>query len=64
MASEVIFLVEESPEGGYEVRALGHPIFTEADDFEQLEQMVLDAVRRRFDPSEMPSVIRLHVTRD
>jgi len=64
MASEIIFLVEESPEGGYAARALGHPIFTEADDFEQLKRMVLDAVRCHFDASELPSVIRLHVTRD
>ena len=28
---EVIFLVEEAPEGGYTARALGTSIFTEAD---------------------------------
>jgi hypothetical protein len=27
---EIIFLVEESPEGGYEARALGYSIFSEA----------------------------------
>jgi hypothetical protein len=26
--SEIIFTVEEAPEGGYEARALGHAIFT------------------------------------
>jgi hypothetical protein len=26
--SEIIFSVQESPEGGYEARALGHSIFT------------------------------------
>lgn len=30
--TEIIFLVEESPEGGFEARALGESIFTEADD--------------------------------
>jgi len=36
MEKEIIFLVEEAPEGGYEARALGHSIFTEADTFEEL----------------------------
>ncbi len=27
---EIIFIVEESPEGGYEAHSLGHSIFTEA----------------------------------
>lgn len=29
--SEIIFLVEEAPEGGYIARVLGFSIFTEAD---------------------------------
>jgi hypothetical protein len=37
MAKEIIFLVEESPEGGYEAKALGHSIFIEADTFEDSE---------------------------
>jgi len=35
---EIIFMVEESPEGGYEARSLGHSIYTEADNFEDLEE--------------------------
>ncbi len=31
MAEEIIFSVQESPEGGYEAKALSAPIFTEAD---------------------------------
>jgi hypothetical protein len=30
--SEIIFTAEEAPEGGLVTRALGHSIFTEADD--------------------------------
>ena len=37
MEREVIFLVEESLEGGYEAKALGHSIYTEADSLEQLK---------------------------
>lgn len=34
--TEIIFAVEEAPEGGYTARALGHSIFTEADSIEDL----------------------------
>jgi hypothetical protein len=36
METEIIFLVEESPEGRFEARALGHSIYTEADSLEEL----------------------------
>ncbi|MEX0785242.1 MAG: 2-oxoisovalerate dehydrogenase [Dehalococcoidia bacterium] len=62
--SEIIFAVEESPDGGYEARALGFPIFTHADDLEELRVMVKDAVRCHFDDEARPSVIRLHLVRD
>lgn len=61
---EIIFLVEESPEGGYEARALGHSIYTEADDFDELRTMLQDAVRCHFDEGNLPNVIRLHLVKD
>ena len=61
---EVIFVVEDSPEGGYEARALGHSIFTQADSIDELRTMVRDAVSCHFDESDRPSVIRLHLVRD
>ncbi len=61
---EVIFLVEESPEGGYEARALGHAIFTEANTLEELRECIRDAVRCHFDEGERPAVIRLHLVRE
>jgi len=61
---EIIFLVEESPEGGYEARALGHAIFTEADSFEELKERVRDAVHCHFDEQERPAVIRLHFVKE
>ncbi len=64
MAKEIIFLVEESPEGGYEARALGYPIFTEADTFEDLKRMAQDAVRCHFDEADRPDLIRLHVLKE
>jgi hypothetical protein len=62
--TEIIFAVQESPEGGYEARALGHPIFTQADTMEQLRDMVRDAVRCHFESASAPVVIRLHYVRD
>ena len=61
---EIIFLVEESPEGGYQARALGYPIFTEADTFEELKRMAQDAVRCYFEETERPSLIRLRLVKD
>ena len=61
---EIIFAVEEAPEGGYVARALGAAIFTEADDLEALREAVRDAVRCHFDEIDRPKVIRLHVVRE
>lgn len=63
-ASEIIFDVHESPEGGFEARALGYAIFTEAATMEDLREMVQDAVRCHFDDADRPAVIRLHVVKD
>ncbi len=60
MAKEIIFQVQESPEGGYEAWALGHSIFTEADTGEELRKAVAEAVRCHFNEHKVPSVIRLH----
>lgn len=62
--SEIIFAVEESPEGKYEARALGYSIYTLADSFEELKAMVQDAVRCHFEEGVRPRVIRLHLVRD
>jgi hypothetical protein len=61
---ELIFIVEEAPEGGYTARALGESIFTEADDVDGLKEMVRDAVRCHFDEGQGPRVIRLHFVRE
>ena len=62
--SEIIFAVEEAPEGGFVARALGHSSFTEADDLDALRAAVRDAVRCHFDEANRPKVIRLHLVRD
>ena len=62
--NELIFLVEEAPEGGFIARALGQSIFTEAESMEELRENVRDAVRCHFDEGKAPKVIRLHFVRE
>ncbi|MEX1139693.1 MAG: 2-oxoisovalerate dehydrogenase [Bacteroidota bacterium] len=62
--NELIFLVEEAPEGGFTARALGESIFTEADTLETLPEKVKDAVRCHFENGKGPKVIRLHHVRE
>ncbi len=61
--SGIIFEVTEAIEGGYDARALGHSIFTQGEDWNDLKAMVRNAVRCHFDDENMPRVIRLHLVR-
>ena len=61
---EIVFSVSESPEGGYEAKALGHSIFTQAETLDELRTALQDAVRCHFDEGARPRVIRLHLVRD
>jgi len=63
--TEIVFLVEDDPDGGYTARALGESIFTQSDDLETLREMVRDAVHCHFaDEQNRPKIIRLHIVRD
>ena len=64
MNKEIIFLVEESAEGGYEAHALGYSIFTASNTFEELKVMLRDAVRCHFEERDLPLMIRLHFVKD
>ena len=64
MNSEIIFIVQESPEGGFEAKALSDSIYTEADTLEELRSMVKDAVACHFEETERPKIIRLHFVKE
>ena len=64
MDTEIIFLVEDSSDGGVEAKALGHSIFTEAENIDKLKEMVRDAVSCHFGEDEKPAMIRLHFVKD
>lgn len=62
--NELVFLVEEAPEGGFTARALGVPVFTEADTLDEVRHAIRDAVRCHFEPGQEPRILRLHVVRE
>lgn len=64
MDKEIIFLVEEAVEGGYEAKALGYSIYTEEESLGKLKEAIIDAVRCHFEEKEMPHIIRIHLVKD
>ena len=61
--TEIIFIIEESPEGGYEARSLGHSVFTEGETIEELKENIKEAVRCHFE-EDMPKIILLHYIKE
>ena len=60
---EVIFIVEESPEGGFIAKGLGVSIFTEAENMIELRIAVKEAVLCHFD-DDKKRIIRLHIVKE
>jgi predicted RNase H-like HicB family nuclease len=61
--NEIIFVVEESLDGGYEAKALGESIFTEGETLEELRINIKEAVQCHFDVNP-PKMIRLHYVKE
>lgn len=62
--NEIIFLVEDNPEGGYSARALDASIYTDADNLDDLHRKVRDAVDCHFELADKPKILRLHFVRE
>jgi predicted RNase H-like HicB family nuclease len=62
--NEIIFVIEEAEEGGYNARALGESIFTQGETMEELKLMIKEAVKCHFESNELPKMIRLHFVKD
>jgi hypothetical protein len=58
--NEIIFVVEDAPEGGLAARTVGESIFTQAATMVDLHKRVRDAVRCHFDEGTQPELIHLH----
>ena len=61
--NEIIFLIQEAPEGGLTAQALGESIFTEGDDLNSLKKNIREAVSCHFDKTP-PTIIRLHFVKE
>jgi len=47
--SEIIFIVENSDEGGYTAKSLGYSIYTEGETLDELKENIKDAIKCHFD---------------
>ena len=62
---ELIFEVRDAEEGGFDARALGHAIFTEAETWDALRANVLEAATLHFEDSPIHlRLVQLHYIRD
>lgn len=62
--SEIIFVIEDSDEGGYTAKALGYSIHTEGETLDELKANIKDAVKCHFDEKDRPRIVRLHMVKD
>ena len=62
---ELIFEVRDAVEGGFWARALGHPVFSQADTWDELRVNVLEVTALDFEEStERPRLVQLHYVKD
>lgn len=61
--NEIIFIVEESPEGGFEAKALGYSIFTEGETLDEIRQNIKEAIHCHFEENA-PKIVRLHYIKE
>ena len=57
---EIIFLIEEAMEGGYNAKAIGESIFTQGDTLEEIKKNIKEAVECHFEEYRKPKLIRLN----
>jgi predicted RNase H-like HicB family nuclease len=56
---EIVFIVEESQDGGYFAKAVDHSIVTQGETIEEIRAMISDAVRCHFVKEEMPAYVQV-----
>ena len=63
--AELIFLVEEDPQGGLTAKAIGESIFTQGETLAEIKVNIKDALSCHYERKEdIPSLIRLHVVHE
>jgi len=62
---ELIFEIRDAKEGGLYARALGHGIFTVAENWDELRANLIEAVSLHFEEaSTRPQLLRMHYVKD
>lgn len=61
--AETIFVVTESPDGGFEAEALDVSIYTEADDWNSLRENIKEAISCHFEDGD-ERIVRMHFVKD
>ena len=64
VTNEILFYVEESIDGGYEASAVNHSIYTQCEEYDELPDILREAVRCHFDEGQMPALIRIHFVKN
>ncbi len=59
----IIFIVEESAEGGFEAKALGESIFTNGESIDELKINIKEAIKCHFE-KDPPEIVRLHFIKE
>ena len=63
--NELVFEIRDAEEGGFNARALGKAIFTQAETWEELRKNVLEAIECYYNrPAEQPKLVTLHYVKD
>ena len=62
---ELIFEIRDAEEGGLYARALGHSIFTQGANWDELRANVLEAVSLHFEEATTrPKLVQMHYVKD
>ncbi len=64
-SAELIFLIEEDPQGGLTAKAIGESIFTQGETLTEIKANIKDALSCHYERKEdIPACIRLHVVHE
>ncbi len=62
---ELLFIVQESLDGGYEAKAIGYSIYTQCETYGEIKETIRDAVICHFENKEdLPSIIRINFVKE
>lgn len=61
--SELIFIAENCPKGGFIAKCVSESFFTQADSLEELKEAIIEAVQCHFD-DEMKRIIKLQTIQE